>query len=207
MINKELHFVWIGDETKAPRKCIQTWIDMNPSYKIRVWGNKELIEENWITKDLISHYFNKEICGAADLMRYEILYQHGGMTLDADTVCLSPLEDWVFETNLFASWENEFVRPGLITNAFIGAEARNPFLGQIITELRSAEIELDLPAWKAVGPSFFTDQILRKRPPITIYPSHFFTPEHFLKCQYRGSGKIFCTQMWESTKSQFKDDQ
>ena len=93
MIPKILHFVWIGDESKIPNKCIQTWADKNPDYKISIWGNDELENRSWVNATHMMEMAKHELCGVADMMRYEIIYNEGGITLDADSVCLAPLED------------------------------------------------------------------------------------------------------------------
>ena len=40
--------------------------------------------------------------GVADVMRYEILFRHGGFYADCDSVSLRPLDDWMLATPLFA---------------------------------------------------------------------------------------------------------
>jgi mannosyltransferase OCH1-like enzyme len=49
MIPKKLHFVWIGDESKRPDNCIQSWVKLNPDYEIIIWGNTELSEYPLVT--------------------------------------------------------------------------------------------------------------------------------------------------------------
>ena len=62
----------------------------------------------------MSDMLNRQVWeGVADMMRWEILDQHGGFAVDADSICIRPLEDWLFEPRIFACWENEIARPGL----------------------------------------------------------------------------------------------
>jgi len=65
--------------------------------------------------------YSRELNGVADIMRYEILFNEGGIALDADSLCLRPLEDWVLEPAAFAAWEHEHIRPGLIAAAALVA--------------------------------------------------------------------------------------
>ena len=62
-------------------------------------------------------------------MRYEILFNEGGIALDADSLCLRPLEDWLLEPAAFAAWEHEHIRQGLITVGAMRAEPGNEFFG------------------------------------------------------------------------------
>jgi hypothetical protein len=69
MIPKDIHIVWVGDEHKRPDNCIQTWIDLNPSWNVRIWGNRELSESPWINRHHMEQMAQHEWCGVADLMR------------------------------------------------------------------------------------------------------------------------------------------
>ena len=107
MIPKKLHIVWVGDESKRPDNCISTWVRLNPDWEIRVWGNADLAKESWRNAKHIVDMSSRELNGVADLMRYEILYYHGGFAIDADSVCVKPLEDWLLNAPEFTCWENE----------------------------------------------------------------------------------------------------
>ncbi|MBV8662591.1 MAG: glycosyltransferase family 2 protein, partial [Hyphomicrobiales bacterium] len=37
-IVRTIHVVWIGDETRRPDNCIDTWRDQNPDWRVVVWG-------------------------------------------------------------------------------------------------------------------------------------------------------------------------
>jgi mannosyltransferase OCH1-like enzyme len=67
-------------------------------------------------------------------MRYEILHDHGGVYVDADSTCVRPLDDWLRDMRMFAIWESEQHRPGLIANGFIGSAPQHPALAAIIHE-------------------------------------------------------------------------
>ena len=72
--------------------------------------------------------YSRELNGVADIMRYEILFNEGGIALDADSLCLRPLEDWVLESAAFAAWEHEHIRPGLIAAGAMGRSRAMNFL-------------------------------------------------------------------------------
>lgn len=72
-IPKTIHIVWIGDESKNPRQMISTWKKRNPSWNVEVWNNAALKKTKWINQKHINAMINVGImCGAADIMRYEI---------------------------------------------------------------------------------------------------------------------------------------
>ncbi|WP_374256325.1 glycosyltransferase family 32 protein [Aquabacterium sp.] len=204
MIPKTLHVIWVGDESRRPDNCIQTWIDLNPEWHVRVWGNQDLVETEWINARHMREMSSRELNGVADLMRWEILYNEGGFVVDADSICRRPLEDWLLEGDAFACWENEIDRPKLIAAGYVASVPENPFFGQIIKDLHSEETVMQGMAWQTVGPLRLTQSYYRYRyGGLTIWPSHFFIPEHFAGQSYDGRGIVFASQEWASTRGTY----
>lgn len=200
MIPKTIHIIWIGDPSRAPSECINSWISKNSSYEIKIWGNDELNSLNWHNK----HHIDKLLScgfynGAADLMRYEILYNFGGVYVDADSICLNGLEDWLLHTDDFVSWENEHIMPGLLGNGVIGAKRNSNFLKTVILDAALKSDVCDQHPWLTVGPKLITDVWKKNQFRLTIYPSHFFYPNHRSGFKYDGTGQVFCDQLWAST--------
>ena len=205
-IEKLIHFIWIGDETLIPLDCINSWRKKNPSFDFKIWGNKDLEDKDWFFKDLISAWMTKEINGAADLMRWEILYKYGGIALDADSKCINPLEDWLFKNDLFAAWENELKSPHLIATGAMGASKKHPFIKSVIDDIVNDKNIFDGMAWQKVGPLRLTNTYRNKgKNCMTIYPSHYFYPNHYTGLNYRGKGLVFADQAWGSTRKNYKN--
>jgi len=206
LIPKKLHFIWIGDETKRPNNCIVTWIEKNPDYEVKIWGNSTLADYEWINAKHMDAMLDRELNGVADMMRWEILYREGGIVLDVDSICLRPLEDWMLEFEAFACWESEIARPGLIAAGYFGCEAGNRFVGQIINDIKAEASVVDDMAWKTVGPQRLTDSYRRYQyQSLHIFPSHYFIPEHFTGIKYQGSGPVYANQEWGSTKRSYDE--
>lgn len=199
MIPKLMHFVWIGDESKRPDNCINTWKKLNPSYKVYVWGNKDLEKNKWVNTEHMAEMYKKELCGVADMMRYEIIHAHGGIALDADSYCVRPLEDWLLEPSEIAVWESETLRQGLVSLNCIGCLPKSPFFKQVIQNIKDKPTVVDREAWQATGPQLLTDTWNQTKYPLTIYPSHYFVPNHFAGKPYEGTGQVFAKQYWAST--------
>lgn len=199
MIPKLLHFVWIGDESKRPDNCINTWKKLNPSYKIYVWGNKEYEKSKWANAKHMAEMYKSELAGVADMMRYEIIHAHGGVALDADSVCVRPLEDWLLEPSEFSCWESETLRAGLLSVGCIASVPKSKFFAEVIQDIKSKESVTDQRAWLTTGPQALTDTWNKTKYPLTIYPSHYFIPNHFAGASYEGSGQVFSKQHWAST--------
>jgi mannosyltransferase OCH1-like enzyme len=206
-IFRTIHIVWIGDETRRPDNCIETWRQMNPDWIVRVWGNQELLSEDWQNMQHIREMVTREWNGVADMMRWEILERLGGFAVDADSVCVRPLEDWLFEPDIFACWENEIERPGLIAAGYVYSHPRNALIRQIISDIQDLPDMTGGEAWQLVGPRRLTDTVRKMRyTGITLYPSHYFIPEHYIAgVSYSGLGPIFAKQLWGSTRPQVYD--
>lgn len=200
MIPKIFHFIWVGDETQRPDNCIQTWRDHHPDWEFRIWGNAELMSRPWANHAHIEAMLQRELNGVADMMRWEILHEHGGVVFDADSVCARPLDDHLLDCDAFACWENEIVRPGLIAAGYFGCEAGNPFVRAIIEDIAASPSVVEEMAWKTVGPQRLTD-CYRKfgYSKLRIYPSHYFIPKHFTGQEYDGDGPVYAYQLWGST--------
>lgn len=204
MIEKTIHVIWIGDQKKRPDNCIETWKEKNKDYKVKVWTDLELQSEQWKTKSAIDKWYNKEINGAADVMRWEILYKYGGIAVDADSICVRSLEDWILEAEAFSCWENEVERPGLIACGFMGCKAQNIFVGKIIEKIVTDPTIENGAAWQKVGPLLITQMHrFEKYINLTIYPSHFFIPRHYDGLEYSGDGHVFAKQAWGSTNKNY----
>lgn len=200
MIPKKLHIIWVGDESKRPDNCIRTWFERNPGWDVRIWGNQALAQTGWVNAEHMRAMARRELNGVADLMRWEILYREGGFVVDADSICIRALDDWLLEFESFACWESEIARPGLIAAGYVASKPENPFFGQIILDIKAQASVVDAMAWQTVGPLRLT-QSHRKYSyaNLTILPSHFFIPRHFTGIAYSGGGTVYATQEWAST--------
>lgn len=217
LIPKKLHFIWVGDESKRPDAYIDTWRRQHPDYEVRVWGNRDWKERDWINSehmDRISH-MDRGLAGVADLMRWEILLSEGGFALDADSVCLERLPEWIFSCNLFALWENERARPGLVANGYVGACPGHDVIREVVMGLHEiADITREFSwkklrykkrkVWQTTGPVPFTKAIFASSSTdITILPSHFFLPLHHSGVVYTGGGPVYSCEFFAGTKATY----
>jgi mannosyltransferase OCH1-like enzyme len=205
-IPRILHFIWVGDESRRPDNCIDTWRKRHGDWEIKVWGNRTLVDHEWVNARHMKEMSTKELNGVADMMRWEILYNEGGVVLDADSICLRPLEDEFLDNDSFCCWENETARPGLLAAGYFGSCAQNEFVGQIILDIQQEESVVNDKAWKTVGPLRLTQSYFKyKYTALKIYPSHYFIPEHFTGVKYTGSGPVYAAQLWGSTKNIYEN--
>jgi mannosyltransferase OCH1-like enzyme len=200
MIPKKLHFIWVGDDSKRPDNCIETWRKLNPSWEIIVWGNESLSERPWINGRHMIEMSDHEYNGVADMMRWEIVYEQGGFVVDADSICIRPLDDSLRDCEAFTCWESEIARPGLLAAGYFASCPNNAFVGQIILDIHNEETVVDKMAWETVGPQRLTDSFRKYQyHGLRILPSHYFIPDHFSGVSYDGRDAVYAYQLWGST--------
>jgi mannosyltransferase OCH1-like enzyme len=183
-----------------PQRWIDTWIRAHPDWTHRLWTDADVATLRCQRQfDTI-----QSMAGKADILRYEILHQHGGVYLDADSECVAPLTDDLLLNIGFAVLENEYFRPGVIANGVIGCERGCPFMAKLIDGISamgdlSASPALD--AWKITGPLFFTRTLGQHRFTFyRLYPSFWFFPVHYTGLQYTGFvDRQYAKQYWGST--------
>lgn len=201
--------IWIGPNP-APIKWMQTWKDSHPKWTYRIFDNAELNNRKFYNQHLIDEYYSRGFFnGVSDLIRYEILYEEGGFIPEADSVCLNNTEDLFTQPKdySYSVFENEVIKPGYVSPV-LATNAKNNFLENIIEDLHKLEpSQLKKKVWESTGNQYLKHAINKFNPKIKIFPSHYFIPEHYSNKQprYSGSDKIYCEQMWGSTKKNYNE--
>lgn len=201
---KRLGQIWIGPKL-VPAEWMSTWPRHHPEWSYTVYGNDFLQRGRFRTRRQIDEYMNRGwYAGAADLLRYEILYETGGYMAGADSICIHPLDE-LFEdgASLYTVYENEFLR-GQLVAPIVAAVPGHPFLERVLSILeKTPPAELDHP-WRQTGNLFIAELIERERPDIVIWPSHVLIPEHFTGRQYSGDGRIYAHQKFGETNGSYR---
>ena len=207
-IPKIIHQLWIGSKP-APISLMNTWKDKHPDFEYIYWNEEEIKKREFIFRcqDKIDDI--EEINGKADIMRWEILYKYGGIFLDADSICIEPIDEELLNKKCFAGWEQEKVRPGLIATGTMGFPEKHPLVKGAIQWILNNEVsqqKAQLMAWQSVGPGLLTRMYNTCNfKDLHIFPSYTFLPIHLTGLEYTGHGKIYAFQAWGSTKQSYDD--
>jgi glycosyltransferase involved in cell wall biosynthesis len=201
-IPKIIHQIWIGDKSPPPLSLINTWISKNPDYEHILWTETEIEKRDFIFECQEKIDLCQELCGKADIMRLEILWKYGGIYLDADSICVESLDNFLLEKTAFATFENENTRKGLVANGNMGFVPRHPLCRDMIDWILSDESNepiRTLRAWASVGPTLLTRFLnTGKYADFCVFPSHLFLPIHFTGSSYDGHRKVYAHQFWGS---------
>lgn len=206
-IPDQMYHIWIGPNP-APTEWMQTWPMHHPEWAYTIFDNQTLDCTSFQNQHLIDEYLNRGIySGAADLIRYELLYKHGGFIPPADAVCLHNTNElWVeSEDFCYTVYEHESLRPGYVSPIY-ACNPKNHFVKLIIDTLNQLQPQdLNNHAYKSTGNEFLARMIELHKPKIKIFPSHYFIPKHFKAktSRYTGSDKVYADQMWGSTRKTY----
>lgn len=205
-IPKIIHQLWIGPKP-MPKKFMDTWKDKHPDFEYICWTEEEMKKRNMSFQCVEAIHCMPEINGKADIMRWEILYKYGGIFIDADSICIQPLDELIFSQKSFAAYENEYVRKDLLAPVLMGYYPQHPICRYAIEWIlhnRDVIANPTLRAWKTVGPGLLTRAYSEvKNNDLVIFPSFFFLPVHHTGVRYQGHKKVYGYQEWGSTKNNY----
>ncbi|XOB41789.1 MAG: glycosyltransferase family 32 protein [Candidatus Nealsonbacteria bacterium] len=232
MIQKFLHHIWVGP-LKRPKKWMDTWPAKHPDWNYILWDNRKVFNKSWINQKQIDFYKSRrEWPGIADIIRYEILYEYGGIMPGADWECLNPIDELLDDCELFAvsccgdknMWKRVdgkkdtklpiFLSRGktefenLIT-PIIGGTKGHWFFGRLNEEI--GKIVNFGPPWRTTGNMFCQRMVKTYKPQIKVFPMHYFIPDHprtatsHSHYKYIGKDKIYARHHWGTTRHAYKE--
>lgn len=223
-IPKIIHQLWIG-KNPAPTNLMKTWKDKHEKegFQYILWNQKEMMKRNFSSK--FSKKINQmpEFNGKADILRWEILYEYGGVFVDADSFCVEPVTDLLEKYSAFIGYENEEVRGKgwapkevygdtlshshpLIATGTMGFPKHHELPKMAIDWIKNNNIfyipnyKKEKTAWRSVGPGLLTRLYWQNKwTDITVLPSYLFLPVHNSGLAYTGHSKIYAHQEWGSS--------
>jgi len=179
-IPKIVHQVWLGSEIpETYKKWGETFKKFNPDFEYKLWTEKEVENLHMINRNA---YEKTNNFGAkSDFLRYEILYQFGGLYADTDVECFGSFQKLHQETDFYGGLLDNR-EDTMILTCLMGSIPRHPVLKKCIDNMvqpittRDAQLQVKL----ADGP-FFTECFLAchedgDTSANAILPSAYFYP-------------------------------
>lgn len=134
-IPKIIHQIWIG--TKLPdefKQYVESWRMYHPDWEYKLWTQDDIPHLTLRNRECIEQSRNPgEI---SDLLRYEILYQYGGVYLDVDFECLRSLDSLHYLYDFYIGiqpLDSDLVQLGI---GIIGSIPGHPILNGCIEQIR-----------------------------------------------------------------------
>lgn len=103
VIPKTIWMFWAQGYENAPniiKKCRESWVKYNPDWTINVLDMENLtnfLPDFWINFSKNIDFLKSNLAALADLLRVNLLRQHGGVWVDATCFCCLSLDDWLTE--------------------------------------------------------------------------------------------------------------
>ena len=183
-IPKIIHQIWLG--SPFPEKYIElqnTWKKFHPDWEYHLWTDENIKDLKFINREI----FDKtENFGAkSDILRYEVLYQFGGLYVDTDFECLKSFDDIHCMCDFYAGTltsEDPRILIGLI-----GSSPKNDVIKKNIEEINVASRKhTPEDIFDTTGPIHFTrcffDVVQETNQKCVIFPSTFFYPSSNSNC-------------------------
>ena len=188
MIPKIIHQIWLGPN-KKPDIWMDSWkinyCQKYPDWEYKLWTEKDILDLNLRNK---IHYDNETFYNAkSDIARYEILYQYGGVFIDADSLWLQHDLDWIIEQSnkqgFFAA--SEPVNQDIYANGVFGCEPKHKIVNDMIwyVNLNYQKLKLKHPeeraVWIVTGTKPFTQIINQFKSHAFLLSHQYFYPVSF----------------------------
>lgn len=171
-IPEVIHFIWLGPNN-FPRESVEnvrTWMVHHPNWKIKFWTDRDrpppckgmevhYIQEMNFTKLGAQYAAAKNWAEKSDILRYEILFQEGGVYVDHDANCLRPFHSLHKGYDFYACLElphmavdNHSVTAGI---GILGSRPEHPIV--------QGCLDLVAKRWKGVTETFkYNDPTARR---------------------------------------------
>lgn len=185
MIPRVIHQIWLGSEVPDHLAAyMETWRHHHPDWEWRLWTDTNRPELR--NEDLYRRADELAVAGhahqlRADLLRYELLLDHGGMYADADFECLRPLDPILDVVDCATAWEidgNPDRRTWFLNFAWAATVPGHPYLADIVEGCAAniAAHPTDRPN-RQTGPHYLT-RVWRQRhsESVVVFPSRMFYP-------------------------------
>lgn len=215
-IPRIIHQIWLGGSLPDKYKhAAEQWAALE-GWDYKLWTDKEVATYpliNQILYDKASNYGEK-----SDILRYEILYNEGGLYIDTDCVLVS---NEFFEyahdhfdfyiglepLNHSIAWKKTFI----LGNAVIGSIPAHPFLSSVIQSLTSSVDGSVEGILERTGPFYLTKQfdnyyryqkdglINMILPPVFFYPFNYYEAQSRVNLLQYVSPLSPCYHLWDSS--------
>ncbi|SPF49152.1 hypothetical protein SBF1_4330001 [Candidatus Desulfosporosinus infrequens] len=138
-IPKIIHQIWMGTKeiSEEREECRQHWIQHHPNWEYRLWTDKEVANYDFIDQKN-EHLFHKSIQMGekANILRYDILNQIGGLFVDVDCDCFQSYDslndNYDFYAGFLSSIPPKYSEEQIIIqNAVVGAKPNHPIIKRI----------------------------------------------------------------------------
>lgn len=164
-IPKIIHHTWIGDDPlpEAGRQMMEKWRQHHPTWEMRLWTKHNLPP----MQNQTLYHRSKNTGHRADILRYELMHQFGGVYVDMDMDCQRPLDDLIENCEGFAGR----IQPTRVDTcvqyleiAILGSVPGHPLFARVLDMISASFAAHESESVSVrTGPQFFQPQYLAWR--------------------------------------------
>lgn len=165
IIPRIAHFIWFGGIPSWMKYNIDLFKKHNPEWEVQVHNTLDVLPEELRTvADKCP-----QSCQKADILRYWVIYEKGGIYIDSDEVVLKSFEP-LRRYPIFLPAHPD----GRVQNGVFGAIPEHAHLGIVLSEIEHTDHRALKNDRCIFGPTLWTK--LRKSLPFEVLPHHYFEP-------------------------------
>lgn len=190
-IPRVFHRIWLGSKPLPERfrEFGETWKQLHPTWELMLWTDQNRPKlryehEYWAT----TNWSNR-----SNLLRYELILDHGGVYLDTDFECFKPIDSLIEGLEFFTACEH--YPEGWIAPGLFGAVPGHPIVKEVVDGIATNPESVSYEKYCAT--EYFTS-IVKKHPEAKIFPPELFYP-YYCNETYRGRDnypKAYAAHHW-----------
>ncbi len=170
-IPRSFHRIWIGG-ADMPEDFVawgESWLELNPGWTMRTWTEDDLPELLDEPDAREAFERGRHFSEKSDLLRYELVWRHGGIYVDTDFECLKPIEALLDGVTAFAA----AMKGEQVNTAIFGAVPGHPALERLRLEVRP---RVGVGHTKHATATHFFTSVVTAFPDVRIFPGELFYP-------------------------------
>lgn len=158
-----IHFIWLGPNSFPSQSVenVRTWISKHPAWKIKFWTDRprdppcegmEVVDVNHFPFLFLKKCFEESnnYGEKSDILRFEILYQEGGLYVDHDANCLQTFDPLHQAYDFYCGLETPhppFVGLNITSGSgLIGSRSHHPVVKMVTSLIKEN--------WQSIGEKF-----------------------------------------------------
>lgn len=156
-IPKIIHVIWLGSPLPdVLREYVDTWIAFHPDWEVYLWNDETVKKIKLHNQDLYDKSRNAGM--KSDILRYELIYQFGGLYVDTDFECLQPFDIFHHCYDFYAGLLHLDTYHIQVGCGLFGARPGHPILKHCIEHLRESYYSSN-DITQQTGPIHFTKSV------------------------------------------------
>ena len=202
LIPRVFHTIWVqGALPESYRRWHESWLKYNPDWTHRLWHGPEL-------RKLMEHTINEAIymdavnhAQRAEIASRHIIFEYGGVWVDADFECLRPIEPLLLGAECFVGEEQH----SCMSAGIWGATPQHPLIQKVIDAITPSieyQRQARLSQTHGAGPKILHREWSPQPDGLKVFPPKVFYPYLYDEPDPGVYGDAYAVHHWAATWKQ-----